>query len=160
MLKQVNPAERPLIVSPGSELFNAYQMGEIDQPTWFDFSAMRIQERCHNEEPMSYTPMPDFLKRYCHGRLDNDHLPYDRDMAVRLNNWLMGVQKAHDQNQALLDDFRWAAGRLEANPQMKHLAQKLRTTIERFSLRPFPGEDCTLVLETKKRDAIARERRG
>lgn len=148
----------PVTTEPGSEIFNGFRMGDLDQESWILFSALRMAEKAEEKCPKIYPPLAQGLKHYCINRVEG-MIPYDRSIAVRLGDWFQTVQRAHEDNLTHIDDLLWARDRMEkATPKQTRLVALCTQVLDRFYKMPFPADDMWIALQTKICDARDRDR--
>jgi hypothetical protein len=148
----------PLSQEPGSELFNAWRMGEISQDDWYVFEATRALETY----PSPYLPealpaMPETLRSYCDKRVSGA-LPYDQELARRLGNWFVLVQRRYMSNEEKRGTVLWAIGKCEEK-EITGIVAKGKKLLPAFDQVRIP-DGLEIALYAKRMDAEARTKGG
>lgn len=147
-------AKMPLIDQPGAELFNAWRMGEIGQEDWFVFEAARALETQPSPyQPESLPALPETLRSYCEKRILGT-LPYDPELAKRLGNWFMVIQRRAMGNEEKRGTIAWAIEKCESKA-LTGLVNKGKALLSAFDSVSLP-EGINAALEAKRVDANAR----
>lgn len=141
---------------PGSEIWDAYRMGEITQEEWFNFSAVEVSRKIENLAPAKFPPMHGPVRSYCVRRIDGS-MSYDQVLAKSLGDWFWSTQRIFDANLERLNLLKWARGRLLPLGAGTPIAA-LERGIARIEGTLVPFEEINYALRTKQMDAVDRER--
>lgn len=139
-----------------SSAFQSFMAGELTQDQWTEYAAISDSKRCHEAHPRTYVQLSEPLRNYCMARVE-DRLQYDATIAKRLGAWFAALQDAWLHNRERLGHYGWAASKIEGRAIGGAYAA-LCAARDRFALARIPEDDVRICLETKKRDAWARDK--